>query len=50
MDANDEAKKKNVKTAGDVRQKSCVPFVSPETCDKNKIRFLEVNLDEKKNV
>ena len=49
MDANEEAKK-NVKTTADVRQKIGLTIVSPQTCDKNKIRFLEVNLDEKKNV
>ena len=31
-----------------MRQKIGRTIVSPQTCDKNKIRFLEVNLDEKK--
>ena len=39
---------KNVKTTADVRQTIGGAIVSPQTCDKNKIRFLEVNLDEKK--
>ena len=36
-----------VKTTADVRQKKGRAVVSPQTCDKTKIRFLEVNLDEK---
>ena len=40
--------KKNVKTTADVRQKRWRTIVSPQTCDKNKIRSLEVKLDEKK--
>ena len=32
-----------------MRQKIGGAIVSPQTCDKNKIRFLEVNLDEKKS-
>ena len=37
-----------VKTTADVRHHLSAPRISPQTCDKNKISFLEVNLDEKK--
>ena len=49
MDANDKAQK-NVKTGADVRQKERRALKKHYTCDKNKMRFLEVNLDENKNV
>ena len=49
MEANEEANK-NVKIAADVRQKERAECKKQYTCDKNKMRFLEVNLDENKHV
>ena len=49
MDANEEAKKKMVKIAADVEQKEWRQFKTRYTCDKNKMRVLEVNLDENQN-
>ena len=37
MDANEEAKKKNVKIAADVKQKDRRQFKKHYTCDKNKM-------------
>ena len=50
MDANDTAKKKNVKTAADVQQKRRLTVKNAYTCSKNKIRILEVNFCENKIV
>ena len=45
MDANEEAKK-IIKITTDVEQKEWRQFKKRYTCDKNKMRVLEVNLDE----
>ena len=38
-----------IKTAADVEQKERREFKKRYTCDKNKMRVLEVNLDENQN-
>ena len=38
-----------IKTTADVEQKERREFKKQYTCDKSKMRFLEVNLDENKN-
>ena len=50
MDANEHAIFFFVKTTADVRQLLSGPSVSPQTCDKKQIEFLEVNFyDNKKS-
>ena len=41
--------KKNVKTAADIEQKEWHSLKKHYTCDKNKMRFLEVNFCENQN-